>query len=85
MKQNKFVEVILDNHNSYDSAQYQREFSGRMTPLRMKKLQEIAKENTWREDCGHEYDCCGCQFEQKTTISYIAGQVVITIKKYYNY
>jgi hypothetical protein len=63
-----------------------REFSGRMTKKRWKRLQRWARINTKDHGhCGHEHDCCGCMYKVEASVSYKFNQVTITLIGHYNY
>lgn len=68
-----------------DTKYYARSFTGKLTKARAAKLDYICSRHTWRESCGHKWDCCGCQFQESWRWVYAAGQVTIIIKKDFNY
>lgn len=72
-------------NGDYDFSVYQRTFSGRITKDRYKKLQRFARKNTFSNNCGCEYDCCGHLCSKGMSINYSKNQVIITLSESYNY
>ena len=65
---------------------YQKSFSGKLTKGRYFTISKYCKANTFRtENCGHEYDCCGCLSRQKMEFTYKHNQVIITLTEQFNY
>ena len=82
--------------SDYDYQKYERNFSGRMTKARWKKLTRFARifsnthiygtsPNGYAYRCGHEHDCCGCLCGQSMNVDYKHNQVKIFLSLSYNY
>lgn len=78
---------MIDELSDFDRTVYVREFSGRMTKERYKKLSHICRYYSQppKYRCGHDYDCCGCLCGQYMTFTYKYNQVVITLVQDFNY
>lgn len=64
---------------------YEHIIDGRMTKLRYKILSRYVRKNSWREHCGHEWDCCGCMFAERLSLDYIGGIWKIIRGQSFNY
>jgi hypothetical protein len=68
-----------------DWRRYEHPIEGRMTKLRYKILSRYARKKSWRESCGHEWDCCGCMFSEGMSLSYIDGKWKLILGQSFNY
>jgi hypothetical protein len=77
----KFVETP---ESEMDYRVYERSFSGRLTRARYKLLDRFCRMKTFHQNCGHEYDCCGCLSHQRLTFSYKHNLLTITLFQTFN-
>ena len=75
--------VLTDGDIDYRTYEYPIE--GRMTRLRYKILSRYTRKKSWREDCGHEWDCCGCMFAERMSLSYVSGNWKLILGQSFNY
>jgi len=64
---NRFIE---QDNSDYDKRIYLREFSGRMTPRRLRNLEILAKRLTYESDFRSEFDCTGELVSQRAYFTY---------------
>jgi hypothetical protein len=64
---------------------YEHIIDGRMTKLRYKIINRYARKNSWREHCGHEWDCCGCMFARGMELEYKNNKWVLEMSESFNY
>jgi DNA modification methylase len=79
---NKFKAVF---NGDEDNKNYERSFSGRLTPKRYKLLERFCRKNTYSSRCYHKWDCCGCLCRQDMSIIYKHNRVTITLVQSFNY
>jgi hypothetical protein len=48
-------------------------------------IEQAAWSNAPYSHCGHDYDCCGCQYAQSAAWTYSYGKLTLTVTQYYNY
>ena len=81
MKAREFTLIDGD----FDYRRYEKAIDGRMTKLRYKIISRYARKKSWREHCGHEWDCCGCMFAESYNLSYTNGIWKLTVGQSFNY
>lgn len=70
----------------YDSKEYIRTFSGKITKGRYKALESYCRRYSFcTSACGHDYDCCGCMCGQSLELSYKHNRVTIIVSQSFNY
>jgi hypothetical protein len=62
-----------------------RIFSGKITKNRYKILDRFCRKNSFRTNCGHEWDCCGCMCSQYMEFEYKNNQVILILHNSFNY
>ncbi len=68
-----------------ETSVYERKFSGRLTRKRYKLLDSLTRKRSYRENCGHEWDCCGCVFAVCYSFVYRNNQVIVRMVQFRNY
>jgi len=74
---------IIDADMDYRT--YEHTIDGRMTKLRYKIINRYARKNSWREHCGHEWDCCGCMFARNVELEYQNNKWTLRMSENFNY
>lgn len=71
----------------YDASMkdYARKLTGNLTPARNKLIENYVKGLNWINHCGCPHDCCGCQCEQMAKLIRQPNEVLIIVRKHYNY
>lgn len=65
---------------------YVRQFSGRITKARFKRLKRQERIFTGNmPHCGHDWDCCGCLSSVSAKFTYSHNLVTFEVKEYFNY
>lgn len=64
---------------------YEHRIEGRMTKSRYKILSRYVRVKSWREGCGHEWDCCGCMFAENLKLNYVGGVWKLILTQSFNY
>ena len=59
----------ITESGDFSACVYERKFSGRLTPNRWSIITKYCAQNSWRERCGCEFDCCGHKYEQSMEIA----------------
>jgi hypothetical protein len=64
---------------------YEHVIDGRMTKSRYKIINRYARKSSWREHCGHEWDCCGCMFARRMELKYKNNKWILGMVESFNY
>jgi len=75
--------TLIDGDMDYSV--YEHVISGRMTKLRYQIINRYARKKSWRESCGHEWDCCGCMYAQGMKLEYKDNKWVLYKSEHFNY
>jgi hypothetical protein len=75
--------ILIDG--DMDWRRYEHPIEGRMTKLRYKILSRYTRKKSWREGCGHEWDCCGCMFAERMGLDYVDGKWKLILGQSFNY
>ena len=75
--------ILLDGDIDQDTLV--RRFSGRLTKARYKAINRYCRRHTWRQNCSHEWDCCGCTFAEYLHFEYKQNQVSVFMTIHRNY
>ena len=67
------------------SNHYERTLNGKLTKNRYKLLQSYVRRKSYTENCGCDWDCCGCLFEVSYKLKVNNNQVTIQMSEYRNY
>lgn len=77
---------VYPNEDEDETRYFERIIKGpRLSDRTRNILSTWLHKNSWRQHCACTHDCCGCQYEQTASWTYSAGQLVLKIKKYFNY
>ena len=83
---NLFKKFEETEESDYDYRIFERIIKGQFNRKRLWRLKRWARINSWRNHCGCEHDCCGCQCGQSYNLDYLPGiGIKLTITQSYNY
>jgi hypothetical protein len=75
----------ISEPDEYETARMVKRFSGKLTKSRYKLLSRYCRQHSWRSNCSHEWDCCGCVFRVSMAFTYRHNQVSVFLTESRNY
>lgn len=64
---------------------FERVLNGKVTKSRYKLLASYVRRKSFSFNCGCDWDCCGCVFQENYGINISNNQIRITMSQHRNY